>query len=195
MTLRSIAVAGALLCATVAHAAEVFSDDFNASVSGLNVTPTGWTVTDGTVDVVGASFCQSGLCVDLDGSTVDAGVLSREFSLEGGVQYTVTFDLSGNKRGGLDDVVVMFGSASRIFDDLAAATPYATYSLDFTPGSDGTYTLSFANAGGDNVGALLDNVRINAAVAPIPEPETYALMLLGLGAMGAAVRRRRQTKA
>lgn len=31
-----------------------------------------------------------------------------------------------------------------------------------------------------------------APVAPIPEPSTYALMLLGLGAMGAYARRRRQ---
>lgn len=197
MKLHSIAGAAALLLlAASSQAAVVFTDGFDASVSGLNVVPTGWTVTDGTVDVVSGGFCQSGLCVDLDGSTGDAGVLSRSFDLTGGVAYTLSFDISGNKRGGIDDVVVLFGSASRTFEDLAAATPYATATLDFTPGASGSFAISFANAGGDNIGALLDNVSISSAVAaPIPEPETYALMLLGLGAIGAAARRRRNETA
>jgi len=34
-----------------------------------------------------------------------------------------------------------------------------------------------------------------AMVTPVPEPETYAMMLAGLGVIGAVVRRRRQTQA
>jgi hypothetical protein len=34
--------------------------------------------------------------------------------------------------------------------------------------------------------------NLNTGVAPIPEPETYALMLAGLGAMGFIARRRKQ---
>jgi hypothetical protein len=41
--------------------------------------------------------------------------------------------------------------------------------------------------GGDNVGALLDNVSVSA----VPEPEIYAMLLAGLGLMGVMSRRRK----
>jgi hypothetical protein len=50
--------------------------------------------------------------------------------------------------------------------------------------------LSFENAGGDNIGMLLDNVKVEQHVAAIPEPQTYALMGMGLLAVGFAARRR-----
>ena len=186
---RSLVGVALLATALGAQAAVVFSDNFDASVSGLNVVPTGWTVTDGTVDVVGGGFCQSGLCVDLDGSTGNAGVLSRSFSLTGGLLHTLSFDLSGNKRGGSDDVTITFGSASRVLE-LAAADPYATYSLDFTPIADDVYAITFSNAGSDNIGALLDNVSISA----VPEPPTYVLMALALAAAYAPTMRRMRTR-
>ncbi len=51
----------------------------------------------------------------------------------------------------------------------------------------GTYTITFAglnSAGGASYGG-------NFAVTPIPEPETLALMLAGLGAVGFVARRRK----
>ncbi len=38
-----------------------------------------------------------------------------------------------------------------------------------------------------------DNVVVNGGVAPIPEPETYAMMLAGLGLLGAVARKRGKT--
>jgi hypothetical protein len=59
----------------------------------------------------------------------------------------------------------------------------------------GPTTLSFANAGGDNIGIILKSVVIeNADVpAPIPVPAAGGLLALGLGAMAAL--RRRKAKA
>lgn len=190
MKLRAIASAVLMALAAGAQAAVVFSDDFDANPGGLNTVPAGWTVTDGTVDVVGASFCVAGLCVDLDGSTGNAGVLSRSFDLTGGVEYTASFDLSGNKRGGTDDVTIQFGTQSLALTGVAAADAYATFSIAFTPGADGSYVLSFSNAGGDNVGTLLDNVVIESGTVPIPEPAAFLLMGLGLAALGGWTRRR-----
>jgi PEP-CTERM motif len=187
---RSLLGAVLVGAAIQAQAAVVFSDNFDASASGLNVVPTGWIVTDGTVDVVGGSFCQSGQCVDLDGSTGNAGVLSRTFSLDGGVEYNLSFELSGNKRGGSDDVTIMFGAQSLVLTGLPSAEPYTNHTLHFRPDADGVYAITFSNAGGDNIGALLDNVSIVSI--PIPEPQTYVLMALALAAVGVATRRRRK---
>ncbi len=61
-------------------------------------------------------------------------------------------------------------------------------------------TLSFANQDvtsirfltGYNNTALIDNVTVNYAAQPIPEPSTYALMALGLAGIAAISRRRRR---
>jgi hypothetical protein len=38
---------------------------------------------------------------------------------------------------------------------------------------------------------FFDDLRVATAVAPIPEPETYAMLLAGLGMMAFLARRRR----
>ena len=195
MSLRHLLLAGLVAGASTAQAAVVFSDDFNADTLGLNYTGfvNGWTVSDGTVDLIGTGFFDlhpgNGNYVDLDGSTGNAGVLTQSLSLTAGVTYTASFSLGGSNRGDTNLVDVMFGTSLSNFT-LLSADPLATQSISFTPGSDGTYTLSFSNGGGDNLGAILDNVMVSTPA--IPEPETYALMLAGLGLMAAVARRRRK---
>lgn len=190
-------LAVALLAGSAAAQANVtiFEDNFDANPLGLNVVPTGWTVTDGTVDIIGAVdyydyLPGSGRYVDLDGSTANPGVLSKSFSLLAGTTYTATFDLAGNHRNATpDSVAVNFGTASTSAS-LSKMVGWTGYSLSFTTGAAGSYTLSFENSGNDNIGMLLDNVKVEQHVAAIPEPQTYALMGMGLLAIGFAARRR-----
>ncbi len=195
LTMKRTALAISLLAAAAAaNASTFFSDDFEGSAIGGNQTPTGWTVANGSVEALGASFwgslCNgSGQCVDLDGSTGNAGELTHTFNLTGGTTYELSFDLAGNRRGaGTETGTVTFGTQMLNYSlsNSASVAPYVAYGLSFTPGASGVYALTFANNGGDNMGAILDNVSITA----VPEPQTWALMVGGLLAVGSLARRR-----
>lgn len=174
-----------------AQAAVLFSDNFDSNAIGLNTVPAGWSASNGTVDIIGNGFFDfypgNGAYIDLDGSTNDPGELSRSFSLTGGVTYSANFTLGGSTRGDSNIVDVSFGNASQSFT-LASSDPLALFTVGFTPATDGSYALTFANQGGDSLGAILLDVAIITNV--IPEPETYALMLAGLGMLAAVGKRR-----
>ena len=185
MKTPQILAAVLLSAAGAANAVTVFSDNFNADVNGLNTVSFvgGWSVANGTVDTIGSPppffdlIPGNGHYIDLDGSTRDAGEFSKALLLTGGVTYTASFDLAGSQRGDSNIVDVAFGTTLNAYT-LASADPLGTASLVFTPGTTGLYSLSFANRGGDNIGALLDNVNVTMTTA-VPEPSTYALMLAG----------------
>ena len=192
----------AIMAATVvsmfsvsAMAAPVFSDNFDTDTLATNQTTFngGWVVSGGTVDLIGnPAFYDflpgNGRYVDLDGSSSQAGEFHKDLSLTGGLQYILAFDLAGSQRGSVEIVNVNFGSA---VDNLAvnSGDGFSNHTLLFTPSTTGIYSLIFQNAGGDNVGALLDNVSVSA----VPEPDTYAMLLVGLGLLGFTARRRKES--
>ena len=151
---------------------------------------TNWDVTDGTVDLIqngnqwGIQCSTGSFCVDLDGSTGDAGILATKNGFSAGT-YKVSFDLSGNQRGGpFDQISVLFGAGTLVNHLLLDWDEnWHTYSflVDLVEGDK----LSFRNFGGDNVGAILDNVNVSAV--PLPA----AVWLFGSGLMGFLAMRRK----
>jgi hypothetical protein len=186
-----------LLGSALTHAASpIFSDDFNNypadQLNWIPPTSSGWIVSaGGTVDIHGVGGIYdfipgNGSYVDLDGTSLSSGLLSHNVNLVGNMTYTLSFDLAGSHRGSEETVNVNFGSTSASYL-LNSTAPFTTFTLNFTPGSDGSYSFSYLNEGGDNFGALLDNVSVSA----IPEPESYVMLLAGLGLMGFLARRRK----
>ncbi|MGH7023602.1 MAG: PEPxxWA-CTERM sorting domain-containing protein [Caulobacteraceae bacterium] len=209
-TLTAAALFSAATFASGASAGVVLSDNFNDGAT--SITPwTGDTVftspnsypgytgsnTNASTDYVATGdfgitcFTGSQGCVDLDGSTGTgndpAGVLESISSFGAGT-YTLTFELSGNQRGDTAQTTEVY-MGSQLVDTvgpLAADAPFALESVTFTTTATGN--LAFVEVGpSDNQGNLLDDVALSAAV---PEPATWAMILIGFSGLGAMLRRR-----
>ena len=141
-----------------------------------------WTVGATSVDLIRNNYGSiNNVSVDMSG-TPGPGSLSQNFSAQQGATYQLSWDYFKNGSG--TDLTVSFGGQSYVYAPAAAAT---SASLLWTALSTGTQTVTFAGGNGFS-GPTLDNVTLTAAV---PEPQTYALLLAGLGAIGFVAKRRK----
>lgn len=216
--LAGLSVVAALSFATSAPAATVFFQDFNSVASNslsLTTLP-GFTVTGSTVDVVGAvnPYGITGLTsnvVDLDGTPGPATIISSpaSFAYNAGDIVTLSLLLSGAQRGSASDPFALglafsnLGSVSNFTGsgyfssataaganiNLAGTDPFVLSSISFVATAAGTFGFSFGTASNDNVGPLLDDVRLD--VSAVPEPSTWAMMILGFFGVGFMAYRRR----
>ncbi|WP_294606513.1 VPLPA-CTERM sorting domain-containing protein [uncultured Roseovarius sp.] len=185
------------LFAGASNAAVVFEDDFSSygATTELNADSAffggNWAVSGGTVDylVEGSDFGNlcvgGGSCIDLDGSTNDAGLFSS-ISFAAG-SYVLDLSLFGSGRGSTESVTISLGNWSTTIGSIGS-TDDASGSWAFS--TDGG-ALTFQNAGGDNIGAILSDVTLSA----VPLPAGLPLLATGLGLIGLIGRRRKATKA
>lgn len=137
--------------------------------------------------------------LDLTGrSSWQYGAIYQTFDTVAGKTYQVNFSQgyssTWSSSGAEPNLYVVAKDGATIVNDqdpawvgftsTTAGWAQRTYNFKAT---SGTTTLFFAGGyhGGDYVG--LDNVSVTA----VPEPETYAMMLAGLGALGFVARRRK----
>lgn len=112
-----------------------------------------------------------------------------DYTVDGDNQH-VRVDLLSASAGSFDTGANVVAS----FDVSSASSAWGSYSFDVTNllAAGGSYQLRFANVA--NRGQLqlgVDDVSLQ--VMAVPEPESYALMLAGLGVIGAIARRRKQS--
>jgi hypothetical protein len=194
--------------------------DWSVTSGDVDVKPTASWMTGVNWAPLLAAKPGSGLPGDqfLDLSGNGPGAISQVLNTVGGSSYSLSFDYAANPSA---DNTAAFrvsvswggGSASQ---DFTGTSTWNIGSIDFTP--DGQTTLAFqsltpitmAEGPAKRSGALLDNIAVtetpafaafssfnlnalpNDHVTPVPEPETYAMMLLGLGTIGFMTRRRRK---
>lgn len=201
----SILLAGALLAgsAGAASAANIVNGGFElgidpgvfttVGVGGTNIT--GWDVTAGSVDYIGTYWqgqgAGGGRSVDLSGLAI--GTLSQTFATVAGQLYEVTFWVSKNPDNGAPTRTGSV-SAGNVVDGFSyslnnnhANMLWALESFRFeATGASSTLSFSSDASGGCCFGPALDTVSI----AAVPEPTTWALFILGFGAIGGALRRK-----
>jgi hypothetical protein len=116
------------------------------------------------------------------------GGVSQSVSTTPGATYKLTFDLGSSSNYGLpSSILADAGTTQQSFSvNSAAINHWTSFSMTFTASSATTTIGLTGNQGPNYIG--LDNV----AVVAVPEPETYAMMLAGLGLMGFIARRRKQ---
>ena len=151
-----------------------------AGASGL----TGWNVTQGNIEDIGAYWqaADGSHSLDMSGST--AGAIAQTFATTAGQVYDVTFDLAGNP----DDVLHTVHSLN-----VSAAGQSQTFSFDakghsrsamgwtqevfqFTAASSST-VLQFTSLDNSPYGPTLDNVSVTSTTGgsgPVPVSDTTA---------------------
>jgi choice-of-anchor C domain-containing protein len=166
--------------------------DFLSSPNAI----TGWTIGFGSVDLIQSYWQPSEGKHSLDLSGNGPGMIFQTIATTIGQQYRLSFDLAGNPdASGLKTTIlnVTAGVTPQAFsftNDISTtktSMAWVSKSLDFVATKNDT-TIMFMSGNSSAFGPALDNVSVTA----VPEPETYAMMLAGLGLVAGMARRKRK---
>lgn len=151
--------------------------------------------------VFGASFTNQAsraidsLAISYTGEQWRLGAANRADRL----QFQYSTDASSLNTGSWTSVsaldfgsIVTTGSARALNGNSNSAAVSGSLSgLSLAQGATVWLRWTDFNASGADDGLAVDNFSLNATLAPVPEPSSYALLLAGLGAIGFVTRRRR----
>lgn len=172
--------------------------DGNGAMSvavGDHTTMPGWTVVNGSISWIGPNdffltASQGNRFLDLTDyrDAIPYGGVTQTITTVANAFYTLTFDLGSSARYGLpDSITASAGSASQTFTSTSPLdNQWQTETLSFqATGASTLISLIGDTANPSYIG--LDNVN----VAAVPEPATWAMMILGFFGIGFMAYRRR----
>ena len=167
---------------------ECFSDKYDPAnyytINNFN----GWSFTGGALYTNNAAGTDGAVLLNENGQT-SASIV---YGLTQGTQYSLSFDYYGDNRPGEAWVLnySIDGSATQTVngvDQAAGSNPGTTKTLLFTA-SGPSATLLFTQASTTEASPIIDNVTISTNV---PEPSTWAMMILGFMGVGFVAYRRK----
>jgi hypothetical protein len=121
--------------------------------------------------------------------------VTQTIATAAGQQYDLSFYLGSYTQvwgGPPISILAEAGTTAQTFSNASTtlASTWTRFDLPFTATGASTAITLIGAAGVEYIG--LDNVSVDPGVAAVPEPETYALMLAGLGLVSLMHRRRRR---
>ena len=204
MKLKSLIAAGVIAAiAPLVHAigpelivnggfeSSTFTGPYTTFLAGSTAL-TGWTIGGDSVDLINTYWSPASGSYSLDLSGNNDGTISQSFATTIGQKYQVSFSMAGNpddtdklktvQVGLYDQGFYTFDASGKSHTNMG----WLNKSFQFTA-TDTSSTLFFTGTQESPYGVALDNISVSA----VPEPEMLAMMLAGLGVIGAVARRRR----
>lgn len=200
----TLALAGAALAVASPAAAQSFSNNWDSMdfgpAPGFTIIDSyeGWFYDSGDGsgievqfnNVAGTPFSGANF-VELDS---DANIaMSRAIAQAGTYDFSFYYSDRPNVAASSNGLDLMLNGASILSvagGDGAGDTNWTLYTVRFTALADSTITFS-ALGTSDSFGGYIDDV----ALVAVPEPSTWAAMILGIGAVGGTLRRRQAARA
>lgn len=191
--------------ANASYAAGTGSDNagnvYSFGSAGSSERALGGLLSGSVTPVFGASFTNQAsraidsLAISYTGEQWRLGAANRADRL----QFQYSTDASSLNTGSWTSVsaldfssIVTTGSARALNGNSNSAAVSGSLSgLSLAQGATVWLRWTDFNASGADDGLAVDNFSLNATLAPVPEPSSYALLLAGLGAIGFVARRRR----
>ncbi len=170
---------------------------------------TGWKVVGIDSSVANGTFVQSGITfqaqdgvqwIDLAGITSNSKTsgVTQSFASSVGTEYEITFYVASATDRQLFfpatvELSINGGARSSYFNPAAPTTSldWKLFTVDFVATTTTTSLTFFNGSESNNFLGGLDNVSVEAVAAPVPEPSEYAMLLMGLAAIGGLQRLRR----
>ena len=187
------------MTAIVLCAAALFSNAASAAELVINGgfetgSFSGWTqIGDTTFNGVASEIGNASTFGAFFGPVGTTGGITQNLSTLAGQMYTLSFAYLAD--GGTPSSISATFGGSNVFalTNPPANTTYQTFSTNVTATSALTpISFSFRNDPGF---IYLDTVSVSSVSAAVPEPSTWAMMLVGFGAVGFAMRRRQRKTA
>ena len=191
-TLAALAAMGLSILASPAAAQVVANGGFETGDLS------GWTTTGNDLLAAGSGFsaygAHSGSYFGALGDTTGTGSLSQALSTVAGQTYTLTYYLATH--GDSDSSFsALWNGEALAGSELVNPNSNGVYDFySFLVTGTGTDTLTFNETDVPSWMALDDIGLTPNEVGAVPEPATWAMMLLGFGAIGAVMRRRRTNR-